>query len=214
MKLLAAITLGLVDATSCAADIVTYPAPADERQAAPYEVWAGDQQVDIYSARTLDPPFAGKQWDYGGPYCFANFDMAGNVVVKIASSRSLRDTVIRSVRGGCSPRLQDDHTLTIALDKPQKLSIEPDGKKGPLLLFANPHGKGPSRSRRSECHLSTARAFTSRNDRAQQTTRRSIWRAVPWSKPRYWCRERTSAFVDEGFWMGPTGHGEPGRWAI
>ncbi len=138
MKLLAAITLGLVGATSCAAEIVTYPAPADERQAAPYEIWAGDQQVDIYSARTLDAPFAGKQWDYGGPYCFANFDISGKVVVKITSSRSLRNTVIRPLAAGVRPVVQDDHTLTIALDKPQKLSVEPDGKKGPLLLFANP----------------------------------------------------------------------------
>jgi len=32
----------------------------------------------------------------------------------------------------------DDHTITLTLDSPRKLSIEPDGKKGPLLLFANP----------------------------------------------------------------------------
>ena len=46
-------------------------------------------------ARVLDPPFAGKGYDYGGPYSFANFDMAGSVVVKITSERPLRDTVIR-----------------------------------------------------------------------------------------------------------------------
>jgi hypothetical protein len=32
----------------------------------------------------------------------------------------------------------DDHTLNLTLDQPRKLSVEPDGKKGPLLLFANP----------------------------------------------------------------------------
>ena len=119
-------------------EVVTYSAPPTERQDAPYQIWAGDQQVDVYAARTLDAPFAGKQWDYGGPYSFANFDMSGSVVVKITSSKSLRNTVVRPVSAGITPVLQDDHTLTITLDQPRKLSIEPDGKKGPLLLFANP----------------------------------------------------------------------------
>jgi hypothetical protein len=34
--------------------------------------------------------------------------------------------------------LLNDHSLTITLERPTKLSLEPDGKKGPLLLFANP----------------------------------------------------------------------------
>ncbi|MHC4074248.1 MAG: hypothetical protein ACYTGS_19855 [Planctomycetota bacterium] len=33
-----------------------------------YEVRAAGQKVDVYTARVLDPPFAGKQWDYGGAY--------------------------------------------------------------------------------------------------------------------------------------------------
>ena len=86
----------------------------------------------------LDPPFAEKQWDYGGPYSFANFDMVGDAKVRITSKRSLRDTIIRPVSKGVTPQIEDDHTLTIHLDRPRKLSIEPDGKNGPLLLFANP----------------------------------------------------------------------------
>jgi hypothetical protein len=89
-------------------------------------------------ARVLDPPFAGKRWDHGGPYSFANFDMSGSVVVRIAYKRSLRNVVIRPQSYGIKPTLVDDHTLTFTLEKPLKLSIEPDGKKGPLLLFANP----------------------------------------------------------------------------
>jgi hypothetical protein len=34
--------------------------------------------------------------------------------------------------------VQDEHTLSLTLDRPCKISVEPDGKKGPLLLFANP----------------------------------------------------------------------------
>jgi hypothetical protein len=120
------------------AEVVTYPAPQDQRQDSPYQVWAGDQAVDVYAARTLDPPFADKQWDFGGPYSFANFDMSERVVVKITSSRSLRNTIVRPLSAGVKPVLLDDHSLTIRLERPSKLSIEPDGKRGPLLLFANP----------------------------------------------------------------------------
>jgi len=101
-------------------------------------VWAGGQKVDVYTARTLDPPFAGKQHDYGGPYSFANFDLEGAVEVRITSKRALRDTVIRPASPDAKLKLEDDHTLVLSLSGPRKLSIEPDGKKGPLLLFANP----------------------------------------------------------------------------
>jgi len=122
---------------SAGAEVVTYPAPSEEASDE-YEVSVEGQQVDVYAARTLDPPFAGKQWDFGGPYSFANFDMSGRVVVRIASKRSLRDVVIRPQSKGIKPVIEDDHTITLTLDKPQKLSIEPDGRSGPLLLFANP----------------------------------------------------------------------------
>ncbi len=127
-----------------AADVITYAAPGEELlQPAPYEVWAGDQRVDLYAARALDAPFAGKQWDYGGTYYFANFDMAGPVTVRITSPRSLRNVVIRPESLGIQPVVADDHTLTITLDQPRKLSVEPDGTRGPLLLFANPLEDSP-----------------------------------------------------------------------
>lgn len=120
------------------AAVVTYPAPPEEAMSEDYQVSVEGQQVDVYTARTLDPPFADKQWDFGGPYAFANFDMSGRVVVRIVSKRSLRDVVIRPQSKGIQPILEDDHTITLTLDRPHKLSIEPEGKKGPLLLFANP----------------------------------------------------------------------------
>jgi len=125
-------------ATSLDAKVVTYPAPLGEILSDDYEVSVEGRKVDVYTARTLDPPFEGKQWDFGGPYAFANFDISGSVVVRIVSKRSLKDVMIRPQSKGIQPILEDDHAITLALDKPQKLSIEPDGRKGPLLLFANP----------------------------------------------------------------------------
>ena len=125
------------DMTS-AAKVITYPAPAGEALSEEYEVHAAGQHVDTYMARVLDQPFAGKEWDHGGSYSFANFDMSGPVVVRIVSKRSLRNVVIRPQSSGIQPTLEDDYTLNLTLDQPRKLSVEPDGKKGPLLLFANP----------------------------------------------------------------------------
>lgn len=120
------------------ATVVTYPAPGVEILSVDYEVQAAGQKVDVYTARVLDPPFSGRQWDYGGAYSFANFDMSGRVAVRIVSKQSLRNVVIRPQWLGIKPKLEDDHTMILILDRPRKLSIEPDGKKGPLLLFANP----------------------------------------------------------------------------
>ena len=121
-----------------AAKVVTYSAPAGETLSADYRVQAAGRQVDVYMARVLDPPFALKQWDHGGSYSFASFDMSGRVVVRIVSKKSLRNVVVRPLSFGIQPTLEDDYTLNLTLDKPRKFSVEPDGKKGPLLLFANP----------------------------------------------------------------------------
>lgn len=125
-------------AVSGAGKIVTYPAPAGEVLSADYQVQAAGETVDVYTARVLDPPFAGKEYDYGGPYSFANVDMSGPVTVRIVSGRLLRNTAIRPRLAGVQMTLEDDHTLRLTLDRPCKFSVEPDGKKGPLLLFANP----------------------------------------------------------------------------
>jgi len=118
--------------------VVTYSAPAGDFLSGDYQVQAGGQKVDVYGARVLDPPFADKEYDYGGPYSFANFDMSGPVEVRVTSERSLRNTIIRPQSDAVRMAVQDDHTLSLTLTRPCKISVEPDGRKGPLLLFANP----------------------------------------------------------------------------
>src|SRR5208337_4098780 len=80
--------------TILGAEVVTYPAPTGETLSTDYGVWADGKKVDVYTARVLDPPFADKQWDYGGAYSFANFDMSGGVALRITSPHSLRNTVV------------------------------------------------------------------------------------------------------------------------
>jgi len=120
-----------------AASVVTWAAPAGEPPSPDFQVWAAGRQVDTYTARVLDAPFD-KGYDHGGPYSFASFDMSGRVQVRITSKRPLTNAVILPASYGIKPTLLDEHTLTFTLDRPRKISIEPDGKKGPLLLFANP----------------------------------------------------------------------------
>lgn len=123
--------------------VVTYPAPPGETLSSDYQIQAGGKPVSVYSARVLDPPFAGKEYDYGGPYSFANFDVSGRVEVRIKSNRSLRNTVVRPASPDIKKRVEGDNALVISLPGPRKISVEPDGKKGPLLLFANLIEKNP-----------------------------------------------------------------------
>jgi hypothetical protein len=132
--------------SSAFAAVVTYPAPSGETLSSDYDVQAGGKRVDVYSARVLDPPFAGKEWDFGGPYSFVNFDVDGAVEVRITSKRSLRNTIIRPATADVKMRLDGDNTLVVSLPGPRKLSIEPDGRKGPLLLFANPLEVNPPKA--------------------------------------------------------------------
>jgi hypothetical protein len=128
------------------AAVVTYPAPASETLSGEYEVRVAGKKVDVYTARVLDPPFAGKEWDYGGPYAFANFDMTGKVTVLVKAKRSLRHTVLQPEYPDVRLQVQDEHTLSITFASPRKISIEPDGRKGPLLLFANPMEQDPPKA--------------------------------------------------------------------
>lgn len=123
---------------SILAEVVTYDAPKEEILSTDYQVTIGGKKVDVYTARVLDPPFAGKEWDFGGNYSFANFDLRGEAEVRITSARDLRNVAVRPTNPHVAYRLESDGSLVIKLSGPAKLSIEPDGKKGPLLLFANP----------------------------------------------------------------------------
>ena len=136
----------LAAALACAAEVVTYPAPEGETLSTQYTVQAGGQPVPVYTARVLDPPFAGKEYDYGGAYSFAGFDVSGPVEVRIRSEKPLTNLVVRPANPGVKTRLDDANTAVVSLPGPCKLSIEPDGKKGPLLLFASAIEEHPPRA--------------------------------------------------------------------
>ncbi len=125
------------------AAVRTYPAPQGEPLSADFKVSVGGQTVDVYTARVLDPPFAGKGYDYGGNYSFANCDVSGAVEVRITSPRALDHTVVRPASADVKMRIEDPHTMVLELPGPRKISVEPDGKHSPLLFFANPMEGAP-----------------------------------------------------------------------
>lgn len=116
--------------------VVSYPAPRGEVLSNVYRVRVNGKVVPVYQQRVLDPPFADK-YDHGGTYAFASFDCDGPVSVKIDSSRVLDKTIIRPISKNTVPVMVEKGML-VQLKGPCKLSVEPDGRNGPLLLFANP----------------------------------------------------------------------------
>ena len=121
------------------AEVVTYPAPTGEVLSADYEVCADAKKVDVYAARVLDPPFAGKEWDYGGPYSFANFDMAGPTTVRITSKKSLRDTVIRPQSAGVQLNLGQRQRTRRDPGRPAQVEHRARWQaRAACCLFANP----------------------------------------------------------------------------
>jgi hypothetical protein len=136
-----------------AAKVVIYPAPAGETLSTQYEVQASGKPVSVYTARVLDPPFAGKEYDYGGPYSFASFDVSGPVEVRIRSEKPLDNFVVRPLNRRIKTRMADANTAIVSLPGPCKLSFEPEGKKGPLLLFANSVEEHPPRASDAGPHV-------------------------------------------------------------
>ena len=70
--------------------------------------------------------------------------------------------MIRPQSAGVRMTVEDDHTLSLTLDRPCKFSVEPDGRKGPLLLFANPLEDGCAEGRATRTSSTSAPACTSR----------------------------------------------------
>jgi hypothetical protein len=116
-------------------------APAGEPVSSDYEVRANGQPVPVYQAHvaavTDGPAWTLPAGSFGGRYSFASFDASGPVEVEVrALGRDLSRTVIRPSSCGMCAR-HEDGVLKLSLERPVRLSIEPDGRNVPLFLFVN-----------------------------------------------------------------------------
>jgi len=121
--------------------VTIYPAPSGEVLSKDYTLEVNGQPVDIYLAKiaevenrpdwTLDPK------DVGGPYSFTYFDFSGEITLKVTSvSKSLDNLIIRPLLTDITPEIEGN-TVTFTINKPCQLSIEPEGRMEPLIIFAN-----------------------------------------------------------------------------
>ncbi len=124
---------------SAQAAVITYDAPKGARLSADYEVTVEGKPVAVYRA----PVYSVWERSFGGPYSFAYFDFSGSVEVRIASNtKSLSNVTIQPASKGIQ-LCRNGNAITFALtNAPCQISIEPDSKNGPLLLFANPPEQG------------------------------------------------------------------------
>ena len=96
----------------------------------------------VASARTCDPPFD-KRYDFGGEYAFTSFEMdaPAKVTVRPKTARDMGRVRILPASAPVAMRTLPDGALELAVARPCRFSVEPDGRRHPLLVFANPPEK-------------------------------------------------------------------------
>lgn len=109
-------------------------APAGAATASPYFVTVEDRPVAVYQAHTWNPGYVPS---YGGPYWFCSFDLSGPAQVKVSTMRPLEKLQVLPESRGILPDVQGTNAV-LRVTRPGQIAFEPDGKNGPLLLFANP----------------------------------------------------------------------------
>ena len=130
----------LLPSLALAANLVTYPAPGDEPASPDYTVHVDGRPVHCYTSRVYDTRFAEGE-EFGLKYStvtFAYFDFEGSVNIEVRVSRGADSATIRPLSYGIEPAVSDG-VIRFQLDRPRKLTIEPDGREDRVLhLFANP----------------------------------------------------------------------------
>jgi len=124
--------------------VVIYPAPKGAALSDQYSVTVNGKPLDVYVAPVWEPGYVKS---FGGPYSFAYFDFSGTATVQVeARNQPVTREHLRILpeSRGILPEITGSK-LSFAVSSPCQLSIEPDGKNGPLILFANPLEVDPPR---------------------------------------------------------------------
>ena len=125
----------LVAIAAHAATCCTVP---DEYRSRLWEAAVSGCPNGVASARTCDPPI--ESYDYGGEYAFTSFEMDAPVklTVRPKSKRDLGSVRILPVSAPVTFQHLPNGMLELTVARPCRFSIEPDGRRNPLLVFANP----------------------------------------------------------------------------
>lgn len=122
-------------------DLVLYSVPEGEEFSTDYTVEINRNQVGVQTARVNEPP--NDKLDYGGKYSFINFDFRGRIHIRIFSKRTIEMLQIRPLSMHIQKRVININIVELTIDQPCFLSFEPEGKRHPLLIFANPMELNP-----------------------------------------------------------------------
>jgi len=117
--------------------LVTHAAVDGEPLSEDYRIWVNSQSVPVYVAQLDD--YRNSPLDMEDFYSFASFEFAGPVTVVIESSEPLTALSIRPNAEDVAVELEGNRA-TFALERCENFLIERNGngRKDPLLLFANP----------------------------------------------------------------------------
>ena len=140
LRLLAPILLVCLCAQLAFAQVVTYSAPSGVSMSGDYIVKVGGKNIPVYRSGSPGALPQPAPYDKTTDLCsFATFDFSGSAQVEITSPvYPLGNAVVRPASKGVVPSVTGGvmrFTVTKAFSH---LSIEPNGKHQPLLLFANP----------------------------------------------------------------------------
>lgn len=129
-----------------AAQPVVYPVPEGEPASADYRVEIDGRRADVWNA-SVGEPWSTGNYGMGTSYGFVQFDSAGRAQVRIhAPGLDLAQVLVRPRSLGIRPMVVDRHTILLTVPTRTRLSVHPDGRKKPLLIFANPpEDKPPQR---------------------------------------------------------------------
>ncbi|MCE5280452.1 MAG: glycosyl hydrolase family 28 protein [Planctomycetaceae bacterium] len=112
-----------------------------------YSVSVNGRELPVY--RCFTHGYANEEYfshipSFGGPYSFAYFDFEGTARVTVTShKRPLDNLKIQPLSKNLAADI-DGQSVSFELTAPPiHISIEPDGRSGPLLLFANPLEESP-----------------------------------------------------------------------
>jgi hypothetical protein len=105
----------------------------------PYQVQVNGVSVTVYQAHTWEPGYVPS---YGGPYWFCSFNISEPAKVEVTTARSLDKLVVLPESRGVVAKVTGTNAV-MQFSRPGQFVFEPDGKNGPLMIFANPPEQAP-----------------------------------------------------------------------
>ncbi|MCC6862941.1 MAG: hypothetical protein IT158_30480 [Bryobacterales bacterium] len=138
-----AAALALLAGCLAGKNVVTWPAPEGERLSADYTLRVNGLPAAVYSCRVSAMPFNQVWPGYQRPLDqtelagFAYWSMSGPVTVEVHSRRPFQSVAVRPLSRGIRWQVKG-RRIRFRLDRPGPVTVELDGPRNALHLFADP----------------------------------------------------------------------------